>query len=151
MLLGLSALIAATAGGRIAAQQVPAPLYDPARFDNLSRALTGYALQDAATAKALLAALRSAVGADALRRIATLAAVSPPGELSNELRLAGLARQAEIVITALYTGVIDTPKGPRVLTYDDALIWQALPWTKPNMVCGGTTNYWANPPDGPVR
>lgn len=146
VLLGLAALAAAAATGRVDAQRVPAPLYDPARFDNLSRALTGYALQDVATANELLAALRAAVGADALRRIATLAAVIPASELTNELRTAGLARQAEIVVTALYTGVVDTPKGPRVLTYDNALIWQALPWTKPNMVCGGVTNYWADPP-----
>ena len=151
VLLGLAALLAASTSESLDAQRPPAPQYDPARFDNLSRALTGYALQDAATANDMLSALRAAVGADALRRIATLATVIPAGQLTNELRIAGLARQAEIVITALYTGVVDTPKGPRVLTYDNALIWQALPWTKPNTYCGGITNYWADPPAGVTR
>jgi len=146
LLAGLGALAAAGASGSLLAQRTPAPLYDPARFSNLSKALTGYLVRDAATSNALVSALQEAVGTDALKRIATLAAVIPPAQLGSELRVAKLEREAEIVIVALYTGVVDTPKGPQVVTYDGALIWQALPWTKPNMACGGLTNYWSEPP-----
>ena len=43
------------------------------------------------------------------------------------------------------------PKGPVVFTYNEALAWQAVPWTKPNALCGGQTDYWSSaPPDGQV-
>ncbi len=34
-----------------------------------------------------------------------------------------------------------------MFTYNDALAWRAVPWTKPNAVCGGVTNYWATAPE----
>jgi hypothetical protein len=43
--------------------------------------------------------------------------------------------------------VVTTPKGPVVFTYEQALAWQAVPWTKPNADCGGMTNYWAKAPN----
>ena len=76
LLLGLAALAASGIAGPLAAQ--PAPLADPTSFANLSRGIAGYAFADAATASAMLDALTQAVGAEALRRIATLAAVTPP-------------------------------------------------------------------------
>ena len=148
LLLGLAALAASGAVGPLAAQATPAPLADPTSFADLSRSLAGYAYADAATASAMLDALTQAVGADALRRIATLAAVTPPAQLGAELRTAGLATQAETLVTALCTGQVDTPAGPRVISYDNALIWQALAWTKPNAWCGGVTGYWTDKPGG---
>ena len=53
-----------------------------------------------------------------------------------------------MVVTALFTGMIDTPKGRVVITYDNALAWQAVPWTKPNALCGGDIDYWASAPKG---
>jgi hypothetical protein len=148
LLLGLAALAAGAAVPPLAAQSVPAPLFEPTSFANLTRLLAGYAFGDAAAATATLDALTEAVGADALRRIATLATVIPPAQLDDELRTAGLAFDARTVVTALYTGTIDTQAGPRVLTYDHALVWQALGWTKPNAYCGGETNYWSAKPAG---
>jgi len=141
---GLAALLASTAAGPLGAQ--PAPLADPASFANLTRTITGFAFADAATANATLDALTAAVGADTLRKIGTLAAVTPPAQLATELRVAGLERAARTVVDALWTGTIDTPQGPRVISYEHALIWQALPWTKPNTACGGEVNYWATAP-----
>jgi hypothetical protein len=142
LLLGLAALAASAASGPLGAQ--PAPLADPTGFASLSRGLTGYAYADAATASAMVDALTQAVGADALRRIATLAAVTPPAQLNAELRAAGLSAPAETVVVALYTGQV----GAQVITYDNALVWQALGWTKPNAWCGGTTGYWSDKPTG---
>lgn len=142
LLLGLAALAASGVAAPLGAQ--PAPLADPTSFANLSKGLAGYAYADAATASALLDALTQAVGADALRRIATLAAVTPPAQLNAELRTAGLSTQAETVVVALYTGQV----GARVISYDNALVWQALGWTKPNAWCGGTTGYWTDKPAG---
>ena len=42
-------------------------------------------------------------------------------------------------MAALYTGTVDTPKGTVVVSYDQALVWQACAWTKPNAFCGGAT------------
>lgn len=140
LLAGLAALAASAIAGPLRAQ---APAQD---FAALTRSLTGFAFADAATASAMLDALSDAVGANTLRRIASIAAASPPDRLAGDLAAAGLAAQAEIVVAALFTGQVDTPKGPRVIGYDTALVWQALAWTKPNAWCGGETGYWSAKP-----
>ena len=144
VLQGLAALVAS---GWMPALHAQAPLTSP-RFAALTSALTGFTYTDASLATALLRALSDAVGAETLDRIATLAAVIAPAQLGDELRIAGLERQAVAVTVALYSGVVTTSKGPVVLTYDDALAWKAVPWTKPNAQCGGMTDYWAAAPAG---
>jgi hypothetical protein len=141
LLHGLAALAASGWLPASHAQQTLAP----ARLAELSNTLTGFAYTDP-LATTMLQALTEAVGADALNRIATLAAVIAPDRLGDELRIAGLEEKAKTVLVALYSGVVTTPKGPVVLTYDGALAWQAVPWTKPNAQCGGLTDYWAAPP-----
>ena len=145
LLQGLAAL---TASGWMppALAQGDARAPSAARFATWSPTLPGFAYKDPALASAMLTALTDAVGADALARIATLAAVTAPDRLGDELRIAGVDRQAQTVIVALYSGVVTTPKGPVVITYDQALAWQAVRWTKPNAECGGMTNYWAKAP-----
>lgn len=141
LLQGLAALAASGWLPAAPAQQA----LSPARLGALSTSLTGFAYADPLAAT-MLQALTDAVGADALNRIATLAAVVAPDRLGDELRIAGLERQAVAVTVALYSGVVVTPKGPVVLTYDDALAWRAVPWTKPNAQCGGLTDYWSTAP-----
>lgn len=141
LLHGLAALAASGWLPASHAQQALAP----ARLAGLSNTLTGFAYTDP-LATTMLQALTEAVGADALNRIATLAAVIAPDRLGDELRIAGLEEQAKTVLVALYSGVVTTAKGPVVLTYDGALAWQAVPWTKPNAQCGGLTDYWAAAP-----
>ena len=147
LLVGLAALAASGAVGPLAAQSTPA-LADPAAFASFARSMTGYAFADAPTASAMIDALNQAVGADALGRIATLAIGTPPAQLGAALRAAGLSAQAETIVVALYTGQVDTPAGTRVISYDNALVWQALRWTKPNAWCGGETGYWSTKPAG---
>jgi hypothetical protein len=55
---------------------------------------------------------------------------------------------AEELITAWYSGVYDTGHGEAVATFTDALVWNALDFTKPFASCGGETGYWAEPPQG---
>lgn len=116
------------------------------QFAALSKSVTGYAFDDRRVTDVMLRALRQAVGAAKLARLAKLAAVTPASDLGSALAAANLAPTAETVVVALYTGVVDTPRGPQVISYDQALVWQALTWTKPNAYCGGATNYWASPP-----
>lgn len=128
--------------------QSGAPAMSPASFTATSRAYTGYVFQDPGVAAAMLRALSAAVGSANLARLATLAARTPPSELDAALKSAGLERTAEEVLVALYTGTVETPKGTIVVSYDQALVWQACAWTKPNAFCGGATNYWASAPAG---
>lgn len=147
VLQGLAALVASGWVPAGMAQDPLAPL-SAQRFAAVSRTTTGFVFDDPETATAMLRALNDAVGASTLARIANLAAVIGPDQLSSELKIAGLDGAAAKVVTALYTGVVDGPSGQVVLTYNNALVWQACAWTKPNMLCGGVTNYWSEPPAG---
>lgn len=117
-----------------------------AQFAGLSKAMTGFAYEDAALAASMLKALTSAIGAPTLAKIAALASSTPANRLADALRAANLDAPAAKIVVALYSGVVDTPKGPVVFTYNEALAWQAVPWTKPNALCGGQTDYWASAP-----
>lgn len=50
------------------------------------------------------------------------------------------------IITNWYSGVQQTASGEELVAYTDALIWNALDYTKPQGWCGGETGYWALPP-----
>jgi len=54
----------------------------------------------------------------------------------------------EEIIANWYTGLHDTADGEALVTYEDALIWEALDYTKPMGWCGGETGYWADAPAG---
>jgi hypothetical protein len=65
---------------------------------------------------------------------------------------------ANAVVAAWYSGVCATmpkddgasPAGQPVqivATFDGALLWNALTFTKPFAMCGGETGYWADPPE----
>lgn len=147
LLQGLAALAAWGSMPSAFAQDPLAPL-SAARFAVLSRTVTGFTFTDPDTATAMLRALTAAVGATDLAKIANLAAVIAPAQLADELRIAGVDAAAIKVMTALLTGMIDTPQGKVVITYDQALAWQAVPWTKPNALCGGEIDYWSTVPRG---
>lgn len=147
LLQGLAALVASGYVPAGLAQAAPRSLSAPG-FKAMSATLTGFAYTDAKLADTMLSALSDAVGAAKLAKIADLASVVAPDRLEAELGIAGVEQAAVAVVAALFSGVVDTPKGPVVITYDQALAWQAVPWTKPNAVCGGVTNYWSSAPAG---
>ncbi|MBF0679485.1 MAG: hypothetical protein IR164_11170 [Devosia sp.] len=47
-----------------------------------------------------------------------------------------------------YTGVAEIASGEEVVTYPEAMMWNALDFTKPMGWCGGETGYWADAPEG---
>jgi hypothetical protein len=147
LLRGLAALAASGYLPPGLAQSAGPPLA-PGALAPLALALTGFAYADPDVATAMLRALNAAVGAPTLARIARLATAVAPAALGDALQQAGLAPAAAVVVGALYSGVVETAKGPVVITYFDALAWKAVPWTKPNAQCGGPTDYWSTPPAG---
>ena len=147
LLQGLAALVASGYVPAGLAQAAPRSI-SASDFKAMSTTLTGFAYADAKLADRMLSALLDSVGAAKLSKISDLASVSAPDQLGAELKIAGVEQAAATVLTALFSGVVDTTKGPVVITYDQALAWQAVPWTKPNAVCGGVTNYWTAAPAG---
>jgi hypothetical protein len=138
LLRGLAALGASALAPAALAQSAP-------QFASLSKSLTGFAYDDPALAASMLRAMTAAFGGATLAKIAAVASAAPD-RMGDALRDAGLWNDAQRVIVALYSGAVDTPKGPVVFAYNDALGWRAVPWTKPNAVCGGVTDYWATAP-----
>lgn len=55
---------------------------------------------------------------------------------------------ANDIVASWYSGIYETGQGRAVATYNEAMIWRALGFTKPLGNCGGPTGYWNNPPDG---
>lgn len=114
----------------------------------LQNELVGFAYADAKLANVLVRALTQAVGAAPLAQVAKIAASTPPGQLNDALRAAGVDKVAETILVALASGSVTTAAGTVVITYTDALAWRAVPWTKPVTFCGGMTDYWASAPAG---
>lgn len=78
-----------------------------------------------------------------------LAAFSSTGHAEN---LAALTEGesdealANAIVASWYSGVSPDEDALDVLTYTDALMWQAMEYTKPMAYCGGEVGYWADPP-----
>ena len=51
------------------------------------------------------------------------------------------------IVAAWYSGLYDTGHGTAVSDFNDALVWNALSFTKPFGSCGGQVGYWAEPPE----
>ena len=54
---------------------------------------------------------------------------------------------ANAIVAAWYSGVYSGADGPALATFTNALVWNALTFTKPFAECGGATGYWADPPE----
>lgn len=102
-------------------------------FVALSERLTGQTGLDELAAHNILDALTMAGKADAV------ASLVDGGNGSSEL--------ANEIVAAWYSGVVSNGTSTIVATFDSALMWQAMSFTKPWAMCGGTTGYWADPPE----
>ena len=129
LLLGGGSVFALVCG---AASSAATPL-SVAEFVELSARLldADAALLDGGTAEKFLSNLLATGKRDAL---AALADGGSDVELEQQ------------IVTDWYSGVQETLSGDEVVTYTDALIWNALDYTKPQGWCGGETGYWALPP-----
>jgi hypothetical protein len=136
--LGLGALtsFAALATARFVAPAYGAEAVDLEAFTTLSRELTGTSALDPGVAAKLLEGLIASGNGVGL---ADLVAGTAP-------RAGKGASLADAIVGSWYSGVYDTGHGPAVATYDQALMWNALTFTKPAGQCGGETGYWADPP-----
>ena len=127
-----AAIAAAGAGG------FPAALYAAAavtldQFLFLSKALTEAGDLDPDMAEKLLGGFLASGQGDGLAR---LVAGGAEPELANT------------IVAAWYSGVYDSGQGPAVAGFEQALLWQAMSFTKPLADCGGETGYWSEPPQG---
>jgi hypothetical protein len=104
-------------------------------FRTLSAKLTGASLTDldmGVAAKLLAGFLSIGRGAD----LARLAA--DPGADAETL--------AHDIVAAWYSGNYQTAAGLASIGLPNALVWDALDFTKPPGFCGGVTGYWADAP-----
>ena len=127
-----AAIAAAEAGG------FPSALYAAAavtldQFLVLSKALTEAADLDPDMGTKLLGGFLATGHGDGLAKLVA-------GETEPEL--------ANAIVAAWYSGVYDSGQGPTVGGFEQALLWQAMSFTKPFADCGGDTGYWSEPPQG---
>ena len=122
-------------------------------FLALSTLLTGVKDLNADHARIYLTSLHASAGRELamLCERAGFRTATPPASLDALVRsgafdsIAGAAVAAKIV-ESWFTGIYDSPTGPRVATYTEALAWSSLEFTKPPSVCGGGVGYWAEAP-----
>ena len=62
----------------------------------------------------------------------------------NDHKYAGVAGA---IVAAWYSGVGPAADGFALVTFERALVWGAIAFTKPFGVCGGETGYWAAAPE----
>ena len=102
--------------------------------------------------KAFLSLSQKLVGQDDLSEDIAAEMLKAFGSIGREDDLAALAGDTDdealsnAILAAWYSGVSPDPDDLKVLTYTDALMWQAMPYTKPMGYCGGAMGYWAEPP-----
>ena len=100
-------------------------------------------LQATPQTSASLAELFDAAGLQAATPPTTLAAIEQRG-IFEQAETRTLANK---ITEYWYTGIYETAEGEEVVaTYVDALIWQALPFTKPTTICGAP-GFWSEAPE----
>lgn len=103
------------------------------QFLALSQKLTTVSGLDPAVAKTLLGGFLATGHGPALAQL--IAGAGQDGPLANA------------IVAAWYSGVYASGAGTQaVATYTDALLWNALSFTKPLGWCGGASGYWAQAP-----
>jgi hypothetical protein len=125
----------------------PAPAL--AAFLEAASALTGIAIDDREQATRYFKVLHDSLGAERVRALADAAGLAPDALLPAS-RFEPLRSTAEFAMNLWLTGMVPNATGEAsVLDYTDALVWNALPFTKPPGRCGGAFGYWADPPAEP--
>ena len=136
LLAGLAAAIAAAGAGGFPASLYAASSISVEQFTTLSKTLTETNNLDHDAARTLLGAF---IGTGHEADLAAL--IADPASASG--RNAALANA---IVAAWYSGVCNTRSGQAVATFDQALMWNAMTFTKPFGECGGDTGYWSDPP-----
>lgn len=136
---GTSAAALLLLGGLTVAHS-PAPAAaapTPEQFIAMSRTLTGQPSLDSGMAQTILDAFMAAGQGDELARL-----IADPDPARSQAKI------ADAVVAAWYSGLSPLPGARQVTGFNEALVWDALSYTKPWGSCGGETGYWGEPPDG---
>lgn len=107
------------------------------QFIALSRKMTDQSSLDSDMGQNILSALIATGQADAL---AALIADPTPARSP--------APVADAVVAAWYSGLSPVPGARAVTGFNEALVWNALTYTKPWGNCGGEMGYWGELPAG---
>jgi hypothetical protein len=105
------------------------------QFIAISRKLTGHQSLDSDMGKNILDAF---VAAGQAGDIVTL--FGDPAPEQSQLKI------ASAIVAAWYSGISPRPGASQVTGFNEALVWDALTYTKPWGSCGGETGYWGEPP-----
>jgi hypothetical protein len=133
LLAGVAAAIAAAGASGFPRELFADTTVTVEQFLALSQKLTNASGLDATVAKTLLGGFLATGNEPALA--ALIAGQSQDGPLANA------------IVAAWYSGIYDSAAGKQaVATFTDALLWNALTFTKPAGFCGGATGYWAQAP-----
>lgn len=130
--LATSALALGAVASR-STQAATAPSLDA--FMAMSRKLAGRPSLDRDMGQAILSAFISSGEAGDL---SALVAEAAPGE--SQLKI------ANAVLAAWYSGLSPVAGAAEVTGFNEALVWDALTYTKPWGSCGGETGYWSEVP-----
>jgi hypothetical protein len=132
-LLGVAAAIAAAGTSGFPRELYADTAVTVEQFLALSQKLTNASGLDAGVAKTLLGGFLAAGNGPALA--ALIAGGRQDGPLANA------------IVAAWYSGIYDSAAGKQaVAMFTDALLWNALTFTKPPGFCGEATGYWAKAP-----
>jgi hypothetical protein len=83
----------------------------------------------------------------ALTQLVDLLETTPPDKINEAVAAARLDQLASSIVSAFYSGQLIEGNKIQLVTYWDALVWQAVKsFTKPPGVCGGGFGYWAEAP-----
>lgn len=105
-------------------------------FMSMSSKVTGHTPLDQDMGKGILDAFVSAGRAG---EISALIADPAADRSKSEI--------ARAIVAAWYSGLSPLPGAAQVIGFNEALVWDALSYTKPWGSCGGDTGYWGDPPD----
>ena len=130
-----------------------------AAFRSLSARLTGFTEMelDPELALDMIAGLRAAGDGAGLESLLLDSATG--GDIARAARASPLQAGAQLVdgesgelarriTVAWYSGIHPTAEGMSLRTYDDALVWRALEFTKPPGRCAARPGDWSEPPVG---
>lgn len=136
-LLRTSGLVASALALGLAAPQpahaAAAPSLDA--FMAMSQALAGRPSLDRDMGQAILNAF---VASGQASELSALVAEANPGQ--SRLKI------ADAVLAAWYSGLSPLAGAAEVTGFNEALVWDALTYTKPWGSCGGETGYWSEIP-----
>jgi hypothetical protein len=130
------------------------PTDELAGFVNLSKLVTGAEQLPLQLAPRYLEALNSAglpMSPSRFVRLAGFADGRGPATLSALERSRAFERKGakvtvEAVAAAWWSGMVPNGEGgQRVISYNEALVWRALPYAMPPSVCLGAVNAWSEP------